>query len=343
MENAEKKQKNEMVCKSNALIDASFKLSLSEFRLLNLIFAQMTNDKDLVKELWFDNEFKVTALEYSQAYDVNISTAYESLQEASKHLFQRYFRYESNNQLAKNLFEVVESRWVSQIRYSKQGGYVVVVLTKDVTDLVGFLQDRFTQYNLHDVTLFTSIYAKRLYEIIVRWRNAGQKTPRIEVDELRRKLGIETDQYKQMNNFKKIVLDTAINQINEHSDIVASYDQIKSGRYIVAFIFKFRQKKVINGKSNKIETNRDPQTIDAFSGLTDVEKKAITARADSHIKKNNITDPKHKANIKNKAIQEKWGVADQPPAQLLQELKMPELDTVEEDLKSKMLSKFLNK
>ena len=37
MENAEKKQKNEMVCKSNALIDASFKLSLSEFRLLNLI------------------------------------------------------------------------------------------------------------------------------------------------------------------------------------------------------------------------------------------------------------------------------------------------------------------
>lgn len=52
------------------------------------------------------------------------------------------------------------------------------------------------------MTLFTSIYAKRLYEIIVRWRNAGQKTPRIEVDELRRKLGIETDQYKQMNNFK---------------------------------------------------------------------------------------------------------------------------------------------
>ena len=84
-----------MVCKSNALIDASFKLSLSEFRLLNLIFAQMTNDKDLVKELWFDNEFKVTALEYSQTYDVNISTAYESLQEASKHLFQRYFRYEA--------------------------------------------------------------------------------------------------------------------------------------------------------------------------------------------------------------------------------------------------------
>ena len=112
---------------------------------------------------------------------------------------------------------------------------------------------------------------------------------------------------------------------------------------MLLLFLNFAKKKVINGKSNKIETNRDPQTIDAFSGLTDVEQKAITARADSHIKKNNITDPKHKANIKNKAIQEKWGVADQPPAQLVQELKMPELDTVEEDLKSKMLSKFLNK
>ena len=53
--------------------------------------------------------------------------------------------------------------------------------------------------------------------------------------------------------------------------------------------------------------------------------------------------PPYMVRILCRPLQEKWGVADQPPAQLVQELKMPELDTVEEDLKSKMLSKFLNK
>ena len=103
---------------------------------------------------------------------------------------------------------------------------------------------------------------------MVRWRNAGNKTPQISLDELRNKLGIEEDQYKQMNNFKRLVLDNAIEQINEHSDIKAEYEQIKEGRTIVGFVFRFKAKKVIEGKSKPIE--RDERTADMFMGnLTD--------------------------------------------------------------------------
>ena len=103
---------------------------------------------------------------------------------------------------------------------------------------------------------------------MVRWRNAGNKTPQISLDELRNKLGIEEDQYKQMNNFKRLVLDNAIEQINEHSDIKAEYEQIKEGRTIVGFVFGFKAKKVIEGKSKPIE--RDERTTDMFMGnLTD--------------------------------------------------------------------------
>ena len=42
----------------------------------------------------FNNDFKVTAEQYSQIYEVDKSTAYEALQDASQRLFHRYFKYE---------------------------------------------------------------------------------------------------------------------------------------------------------------------------------------------------------------------------------------------------------
>ena len=125
-----------------------------------------------------------------------------------------------------------------------------------------------TQYHLQHTVGLTSTYAKRLYEIMVRWRNAGNKTPQISLEDLRNKLGVEEDQYKLMADFKKRVLDIAIEQINEHSDIKAEYEQIKEGRTIVGFVFRFKAKKVIEGKSKLLE--RDERTADMFMGnLTD--------------------------------------------------------------------------
>ena len=139
-----------------------------------------------------------------------------------------------------------------------------MVLTDDVKSNGRRIAEMlFTQYHLQHTVGLTSTYAKRLYEIMVRWRNAGNKTPQISLDELRNKLGIEEDQYKLMADFKN-VLDIAIEQINEHSDIKAEYEQIKEGRTIVGFVFRFKAKKVIEGKSKPIE--RDESTADMFMG-----------------------------------------------------------------------------
>jgi plasmid replication initiation protein len=64
-----------------------------------------------------------------------------------------------------------------------------------------------------------------------------------------------------MDNFKNRVLDVAINQINEHTDIKATYEQHKHGRKIIGFSFSF----VLN------QPNRDPNTVDMLTGQTDAE------------------------------------------------------------------------
>ena len=106
----------------------------------------------------------------------------------------------------------------------------------------------------------TSVHAVRLYELLIAWRSTG-KTPVYELAEFRRKLGIEPDEYPRMTDFKRWVLDAAVKQINEHTDIKATYEQHKHGRKIIGFSFSF----VLN------QPNRDPNTVDMLTGQTDAE------------------------------------------------------------------------
>ena len=50
-------------------------------------------------------------------------------------------------------------------------------------------------------------------------------------------------EYQRMDVFKRGVLELALKQVNEHTDITATYEQHKKGRVITGFSFKFKQKK----------------------------------------------------------------------------------------------------
>ena len=65
-------------------------------------------------------------------------------------------------------------------------------------------------------------------------------------------------EYKQMNDFKKRVLDPSINQINDKTDIKVKVEQHKTGRTISGFSFKFKQKQTAILKN--CIPKRDPNT-----------------------------------------------------------------------------------
>lgn len=69
-----------------------------------------------------------------------------------------------------------------------------------------------------------------------------RKTPIFELTEFRNQLGIADDEYKRMELFKRRVLEVAISQVNDFTDIVVKYEQHKKGRTISGFSFDFKQK-----------------------------------------------------------------------------------------------------
>ena len=107
-------------------------------------------------------------------------------------------------------------------------------------------------------------YAVRLYELLICWRSTG-KTPIIDIEEFRNIVGINIGEYKLIADLKKRIIDPSIKQINQHTDITATYEQHKTGRTITGFSFKFKQKpqaKTIQADKPKVLTDKQ---LDMFA------------------------------------------------------------------------------
>ena len=101
---------------------------------------------------------------------------------------------------------------------------VELVFAPAVVPLITRLEEQFTKYDIEQISELSSAYAVRLYELLICWRSTG-KTPVIELAEFRKRIGVLETEYKLMAQLKERVLKLAIDQINEHTDIIVNYEQ----------------------------------------------------------------------------------------------------------------------
>lgn len=255
------------VVKDNALIDACFDLSLAEYRIL-LLAMVVAREQD---PLMVFTPIEITGLDYAQQFDLDRSTAYESLAEASKTLLKRTYSYKDTYRGKEAISDV---HWLTQATYVPSTGVVVLYFTHQTISLISRLEEHFTKYHIDQVSKFKSKYSIRLYEIVIKWLD-NKKTQKYALDEFREKMGI-SNEYKQMSDFKINVLDKALKEINEHSDINLKYEQFKKGRVITDFQFKITPK--AKQKTIQKSSSRDPNTIDLFSKMTDAQRHLLASK-----------------------------------------------------------------
>jgi len=229
---------SKLVVKDNVLIDASYNLDMVEQRLILLAIVEA---RETGKGISHDTLLQVHASSYINQFHVEKHTAYKVLREAAKTIFSRYVTYHDiNSETGKE--RTFHVRWVDKIGYEQDSGLVFLRFSQDVVPLITRLEANFTSYEIQQISSLTSAYAIRLYEVLIKWRSTS-KTPMMMLSDLRGKLGVENNEYEMMSDFKKRVLDIAIDQINEHTDIIVNYEQHKAGRVITGFTFSLKQKK----------------------------------------------------------------------------------------------------
>lgn len=261
------KKPQDLVVKTNRLNTALQNLTLPELRIVQLA---IVDARETGKGLHTDTPLRIDALRYAEAFETTRQNGYMMMKEAEETLFNRRFSFIDNDD------RVVKSRWIQRVKYLDDEGAIELVFTVDVVKGITRIdgaEEFFTQYLLSQTAVLDSVYSVRLYELLTQWRSAKQ-TPLFELDVFRGQMGLGDDEYIRMGNFKARVLDLAVDQINEKTDLQVSYEQHKRGRFIIGFSFKVRE----NPKTKQMTDGRDPNTTDLFSGLTDKQASQFAAK-----------------------------------------------------------------
>ena len=250
----------ELVVKTNRLNQAFQTLSLSEFHIVQLA---IVDARHTGTGLSTDTPLRIDALRYAEIFGTTRQNAYQRMKEAEDSLFNRRFSFFDEDG------KLVKSRWIQQVKYLDDEGAIELVFTLAVVQgisKIDGIKDFFTQYLLSQTAQLNSTYSARLYELLIQWKAVG-KTPLFELETFREQLGIGVNEYKRMDHFKTRVLDLAITEISEKTDIQATYQQHKKGRSISGFSFSFKQ------KQDKSDSIKPSENLDLFSkNMTDPQR-----------------------------------------------------------------------
>lgn len=203
---------------------------------------------------------------------------YQQFRDATQEMGSRMFEIETDNSyLQLWLFASVE--------YKKGTGAFEIELSQKAIPYLENLKSNFTSMQLKSILFCSSKYAKRFYMLGCRWRGAG-KVPQMTIGELKVMLGLkdpkgkEKEQYDRFSDFKKKVLDIAVQQVNEHTDIMLDYRLIKRGRayYWIDIFINYQAAKQLEIDFDKpIEVQKSTQTIMKY-GFSEAQAVAIAKK-----------------------------------------------------------------
>ncbi len=217
-----------VVTKANALIEASYTLSLNEQRIVLACAAQLDGRKPLPK----DNIFMLTVEEFQDLFGTDAKNAYREMEDAANKLYDRDIR-KIDKKVKKRM------RWVYMAEYRKGEGRVKLGFSPEITPYLTMLHKRFTSYRLAEVSELSSTYSIRLYEMLAQFQETGFLT--ITVDVFKERLQLE-GKYERFANLKARVIEPAVKELNQKTSIDVTWEPIKKGRAVERLVFRFEEK-----------------------------------------------------------------------------------------------------
>jgi len=217
--------RNELVVKSNALINAMIDLNLQEKRLLAFAISRLDRSVKYEPGRPVDVEIDVPA--FAGVFELDPKSAYREIKALANKLLRKIIDFEAGG-------HEIGVGLLSKRKYHTGEGRLWLRFDEDLVPHLLGLQERFTQYRLKDVYQFASTHSWRVYELLLQYKEIGKRD--FDLDEFKRKVGV-AGLYSRMDHLRARVIDTAIREINATSDIQVEWEQIKRGRRIVGLRF----------------------------------------------------------------------------------------------------------
>ena len=221
-------ENSRLVVKDNALIRASYKLTLNEQRLVLTCIARLDSMRGTLPK---DNIFQVTVDDFQEQWGLPRPKAYQALAEASDALYERDIKLRDSTGKAR-------MRWVYYVKYHNNQGRVDLGFSPTVAPYLTQLRREFTSYGLDSVSGLKSAYSIRVFELLMQFKSTG--VCHVGVDELRFALDLG-DRYPRFTDLKKRVIDPAVKELSQKSNLDVQYDVHRKSNVAFAITFFFAE------------------------------------------------------------------------------------------------------
>lgn len=262
--------KNNLIVKSNQVVEAGYELTTNEQRLVLLGISRIPKGENIDATAGYE----ITAQEFAEAYNIHPKTAYRELKEATSRLYERSIVIRTEKQTMKvrwaNMI-VTDNPYFPDVLADENWKRVIIFFSPQIVPYLANLKANFTQYLQSDISNVSGAYTIRFYELICQYRNIGKRE--ISIADLRFMLNLG-DKYPLFYDLKKRVIEPAIKEINEKTPMQISYEQKKKGKTVVAILLKFKEKP----QEKQDKNTRDRNTIDWVNGATDNERQLLTQK-----------------------------------------------------------------
>ena len=253
------------VVEHNSLITSIAKMDKTPLKMFELAVSCIDTEKPLE-----DNTVYLSKRDLFAFFKVSDNDKHSRFKEAvEKMQKQAFFRIKEEAGKGFKFINIVPIPYVEWTDYNDE---VLIRFSPEIIPYLVNLKKNFTQHALSDLAELNSKYSLILY----RWlsmnynqyehysakggRRAEQvesyRNPSISVKELR----IMTDtinEYKDMNNFTKKVLNKPLEEMNAHTSFNVTYEKVKKGRSIDSIVFHITKKPVARNDFYKLE-EQDP-------------------------------------------------------------------------------------
>lgn len=216
-----------IVTQSNKLIEARHvkPLSAREQKIVLTMVSMIQPD---------DEDFKVYRIsiqEFSEMLGLRGHAKYEEIKDVALRLQEKTIFIPDEKGF-------ITTNWVASQRYIRGEGLIELSFSPYLKPYLLQLKNQFTSYKLSNILSLGSGYSIRLYELMKKWQHLGRwECP---LEDLKSKMGAVAKSHSAYGNFKGKALLPAIEEVNEKTDLLVSFEEIKKGRKVDRIEFTIR-------------------------------------------------------------------------------------------------------
>lgn len=207
-------------------------MTLTEMRIIQMAMVDLCRSSDAGDDR--KRVVKIHSTQYRHHYGVLRGGACAALR-ASVNIKEREFSFKDSPNLS--------NKWVDSISYAENEGVLSLVFSDEVLNEIPHrcnvnAIDKYVTLDLTDTAKFSSMFAMRLFEILMQWKGLPV-SPAYLTKDLRQMMGASASKYPRNTDFKRVAIARPLEVINKTLGWSMSMQLKKKGRVVDSITFLF--------------------------------------------------------------------------------------------------------